>query len=68
MTDLHVIDWIALLLVIVGALNWGFVGFFKLDLVKAIFGKGTTLSRVVYALVGIAGIYVIFLATQLAKK
>jgi len=48
---------IALVLVVVGAINWGLVGLFNLDLVAAIFGDMTPLSRIVYVLVGIAGIY-----------
>ena len=51
-------DRIALLLVIVGALNWLLVGLFNFDLVAAIFGgQQSFLSRVVYSLVGLAGIY-----------
>lgn len=53
-----VIYWIAFILVIVGALNWGLIGFFKWDLVAAIFGDMSTASRVVYDLVGISAIYV----------
>jgi uncharacterized membrane protein YuzA (DUF378 family) len=47
----------ALTLVIVGALNWLLVGLFHFDLVAAIFGNMTVLSRAVYVLVGIAGLY-----------
>lgn len=49
---------VALLLIVVGALNWGLWGFFQFDLVAAIFGGDTaTISRIVYALVGLAGLY-----------
>lgn len=53
------IDIVALILVIIGAINWGLIGFFfEWDLVAAIFGgMYTVASRIVYALVGIAGIY-----------
>lgn len=51
------LDIIALLLVIIGAANWGLIGFFKFDLVAALFGDMSTFSRIVYALVGIAGLY-----------
>lgn len=54
---LKVIDYIALVLVIIGAVNWGLVGFFNFDLVKLIFGEMTILARIVYALVGISGLY-----------
>jgi uncharacterized membrane protein YuzA (DUF378 family) len=51
-------DKVALLLVIVGALNWLLVGLFQFDLVAAIFGgQRSLLSRVVYSLVGIAGLW-----------
>lgn len=55
------LDTIALLLVIIGAVNWGLIGFFQFDLVAALFGTMSTFSRVVYALVGIAGLYSISL-------
>jgi uncharacterized protein len=58
--DLAALTWIAQLLVIIGALNWGLIGFFGFDLVGALFGGPTAfLSRVVYGLVGIAGLIAI---------
>ena len=48
------VNLITLLLVIVGGLNWGLVGLFSFDLVAAIFGAGSTLSRLVYVLVGVS--------------
>lgn len=49
---------IALTLVIIGAVNWGLIGFFQFDLVATLFGgQGAALSRIVYALVGISGLY-----------
>lgn len=48
---------ITLLLLIVGGLNWGLVGLFDFDLVAALFGEMSPLSRIVYALVGLAAIY-----------
>jgi hypothetical protein len=56
------LDRIALVLVIVGALNWGLVGAFQFDLVAAIFGgQGAPIARIVYVLVGLAGLYCITL-------
>lgn len=55
------LDAIALLLVIIGAINWGLIGFFGFNLVAALFGDMTTLTRIIYALVGIAGLYSISL-------
>lgn len=68
MNKLNALDWIALVLVIVGGLNWGLVGFFKFDLVAAIFGDMSALSRVVYALVGLSAVYLAAVSMKLAKK
>ncbi|AWZ49227.1 DUF378 domain-containing protein [Hathewaya limosa] len=51
------LDTIALLLVIIGAINWGLIGFFNFNLVATLFGHMTAFSRVIYALVGLAGLY-----------
>ncbi len=56
---MRALDITALLLVIIGAVNWGLIGFFQFDLVAALFGTMTAFSRVIYALVGIAGLYAI---------
>jgi uncharacterized membrane protein YuzA (DUF378 family) len=64
MKPLH---WIALLLVVVGAVNWGLVGLFQFDLVAALFGgQGAPLSRIVYSLVGLAGVVVAATSAALA--
>lgn len=55
-------DKIALLLTIVGAINWGLIGIFQFDLVSYIFGgQGAMLSRIVYTLVGAGGLWCISL-------
>jgi uncharacterized membrane protein YuzA (DUF378 family) len=55
--------WAAIVLVVIGAINWGLVGLFQFDLVAALFGGAdATLSRIVYTLVGIAG--VVLLVTE----
>ncbi|WP_097026273.1 DUF378 domain-containing protein [Clostridium peptidivorans] len=53
------LDVIALILVVIGAINWGLIGFFDFNLVSSLFGSMTTFSRVIYSLVGIAGLYAI---------
>ena len=66
MPTLH---WIALLLVIIGALNWGLVGLFQFDLVAALFGgQGALLSRLVYVLVGISGVIVALTSTAFRHR
>lgn len=52
--------WIAVILLIIGGLNWGLIGFFKFDLVAAIFGDMSGISRFVYALVGLSALYMLF--------
>lgn len=56
-----VCDYLALTLGVIGALNWGLIGFFRFNLVAFLFGDMTLISRIVYGLVGIAGIYLISL-------
>jgi len=58
MGNLSTLDWLALVLVVVGGLNWGLVGFFDLDLVAVIFGEMSFLSRAVYSLVGLSSLYI----------
>jgi len=56
------IDTIALILTIIGAFNWGLIGLFQFDLVAWIFGGQTAfLSRIIYGLVGLAGLWCITL-------
>jgi uncharacterized protein len=55
-----VLDWIALILVIIGGLNWGLVGIFNFNLVSAIFGAMSVIAKIVYILVGIAALYTIY--------
>ena len=54
---MKIIDKIALTLVIIGAINWGLIGFLKFNLVSAIFGDMTAISRIIYGLVGLSGIW-----------
>lgn len=54
-----ILDNILLAVIIVGAVNWGLIGFFRFDLIAFLFGNMSWLSRVIYALVGISGIYLI---------
>jgi len=68
MNKLNAFDWLAVVLVIVGGLNWGLVGILKFDLVATIFGDMSGLSRVVYALVGIAAVYLAAISMKLAKQ
>ncbi|HUS47036.1 MAG TPA: DUF378 domain-containing protein [Phycisphaerae bacterium] len=63
---LHILDIVALVLVIVGGLNWGLVGIAKLDVVNALLGGISILVRIVYVLVGIAALYMVFRSPKMA--
>lgn len=54
---MKVLDYIILVLVIIGALNWGLIGFFGFDLIRVLFGNMTLISRTIYAVVGICAVY-----------
>ena len=56
---------VAVILTIVGALNWGLVGIAKFDLVAYIFGELSSLTRIVYGLVGVAGLYLLIIIKKL---
>ncbi|MDD4531521.1 MAG: DUF378 domain-containing protein [Candidatus Pacebacteria bacterium] len=59
MQKLNALGLVALILVIIGGLNWGLVGFFSFDLVAALFGA-TMLTKIVYDLVGLSALYLAF--------
>ena len=57
---MYILKIIAYILVIIGAINWGLVGFFNFDLVASIFGEMTLITRIIYDLVGISAIILLF--------
>ena len=62
------LDCIALTIAIVGAVNWGLIGFLDFNLVAAIFGSMSWLSRIIYALVGLCGLYLITFYMRLSDN
>ncbi len=64
MIRLNAIDWIALTLTIVGALNWGLVGLFSFNLVSAIFGGIPILESLIYVVVGLSGLWLVYMALR----
>lgn len=60
-------DWLAMVLMVIGGINWGLVGVMNIDLVAAVFGDGSTAARVVYALVGLAALYSIYTLSRMAS-
>lgn len=68
MKKLSALDWIAMILVIVGGLNWGLFGIFGFDLVKEVLGGISALQKIVYILVGLAAAYMVVIASKLGKQ
>jgi uncharacterized protein len=68
MAKLPTLDLVALILVIVGGLNWGLVGLFKFDLVVTLFSSVPMLTQIVYDVVGLAAVYLAFIAPKLNKS
>lgn len=64
MAKKSVLDVIALVLVIIGGLNWGLVGLFNLDLVNLILGSIPVLAKIVYILVGLGALWMIYVAAK----
>lgn len=69
---MNALDKLALLLLIISGFNWGLVGWLKYNLVDKIFGVESTMSRIIYAVVGVASLYAIYTLVKLmgsaAKK
>lgn len=65
---LNTLDWIALILLIIGGLNWGLVGALNFDLVEMLFGDMSAISRIVYVLVGVSGIYLLWNVGKLRRE
>ena len=62
---MHILRLVAYILVIIGALNWGLVGFFGFDLVATIFGEMGLLARIIYGLVGVSAIILLLTCKEI---
>lgn len=65
---LNALDWISLVLMVIGGINWGLVGALDLDLVATLLGSGSMASRIVYMLVGLAALYGVVLMARLGRS
>ncbi len=65
---MNALDWISMVLMIIGGLNWGLVGALDLDLVAALLGPGSMGSRIVYMLVGLAALYGVILMARMGRS
>ena len=68
MHKLSGLNWIAIILLIIGGLNWGLIGLFDFDLLSVLFGENSAFTRVLYTLIGLSGVYTIFVMNKLARK
>lgn len=68
MAKLSALDWVAMVLLIVGGLNWAVVGLFNVDVVASVFGVQSPLARLVYVLVGLSALYAIYLSAKMAAR
>ena len=68
MKAFNAVDWVSLVLVCIGAINWGILGVFHHDLVSDLFGYMTILARIVYVLVALSGVYLLATSISLCRK
>lgn len=61
MKNLNIVDWAALVVLVIGGINWGTISVFSTDLVSSVFGDMTALTRIVYGLVGVSAVYSIYI-------
>jgi uncharacterized protein len=60
--------WVAIILSAIGAINWGLVGLFDFNLVSALFGPMSTVSRIIYVVIGLSGLYLLFAAATMESR
>jgi uncharacterized membrane protein YuzA (DUF378 family) len=68
MKNLRTIDYLVIALIVVGGLNWGLVGLFNFDLVAALFGDMSAISRIIYILVGVSAVALASMSVCYGKK
>ncbi|MFB6204383.1 MAG: DUF378 domain-containing protein [Candidatus Nanohaloarchaea archaeon] len=68
MADVNNLDWLTLVLVVIGALNWGLVGAVDFNLVAVLFGESSLISRLIYILVGLSGLYQVYFGYRLSEE
>jgi len=65
---LNTVDWISMALLIVGGINWGLIGLFNFNLVGALFGPTSALTRLIYVVVGLCALYTIYTSSKLSRR
>jgi len=65
---MNALDRLVIVLLVIGGFNWGLVGWLKYNLVDSIFGVDSTGSRIIYAIVGVASLYMIYSIVKMMSK
>lgn len=65
---MKVLNCVCLTITIIGAINWGLIGFFDYNLVGSLFGEGSAFTRIIYSLVGLSGLYLITLYSNVVRE
>jgi uncharacterized protein len=68
MRRLNAFDWLALIVTVVGALNWGLIALFNVNVVTALFGRFAGVPRFAYILIGLSAVYVTAIAGRLVRR
>ncbi len=66
--SMKIVDIVSAVILAIGGLNWGLIGFFEFNLVESIFGPMSALSRIVYCLVGLSALYEIFMFRAIQRR
>lgn len=66
--SMGIADWIPLVILAIGGLNWGLVGLLNFNLVSALFGEMSALSRLIYVLVGLSALYTLYLGARMSRR
>lgn len=67
MNRINGLDYVSLVIITIGALNWGLVGLFGFNLVDTLFGAGSIVAKIVYIIVGLAGLYTLYLTFKISS-
>ena len=66
-THMAAAEWIPMILLAIGGINWGLIGLFDFNLVERIFGDGSLLTRIIYVAVGISALYSLYMSGRMSR-
>jgi hypothetical protein len=67
-TRMAAAEWLPMLLLAIGGINWGLIGLFDFNLVERLFGEGTLLTRIVYLAVGASALYSLYMSARMSRN